>query len=59
MTRTKITPPDTTSPRVIRGGGWNYGGACGSQARTRGETRRAPTNNSVGFRTALAGRAKR
>lgn len=58
MTRTKNTPPDTTSPRVRRGGSW-YSGPSWVRAARRGAVMPAYRGRNFGFRTSLAGRMKR
>ena len=61
MTRAKRnTPPDTTSPRVLRGGSWNDDGASWVRAASRNTGGPALCDDSgVGFRCALRGRQPR
>ena len=57
MTRTKN---DTTSPRVVRGGGWfNYDAASWVRAASRSTIVPAIRNSFIGFRTSLPVRQSR
>ena len=56
MTRTEN---DTTSPRVLRGGGWNGNAPSWLSAASRDSDEPEDRGSRFGFRTALAGRVKR
>jgi len=58
MTRTKNTPPDTTS-RVDRGGSWYFYEPSWVRAESRFTVVLARRSDGIGFRTALAGRTPR
>jgi formylglycine-generating enzyme required for sulfatase activity len=58
MTRTKNTPPDTTS-RVFHGGGWSDYVPSWVRAASRSANEPAGRDSFVGFRCALRGRQPR